>query len=181
MADLPLDQIILGDNCERSSRVRDELNCRDCGAVWKHANGKTIATCPFCGKLKDARIRAYKETEAQRTGFVRLIGDKDVRAKYGKRSRERLRRKVLFRICGTNKFQCVRCGCDDERFLEINHKNGGGALEFKRSNSSQKFYRDIANGVRKVDDLELLCKPCNSIHALELRFGNVNLEVKWNG
>ena len=176
--DLPLDQIICGDNCDE--KIRKELMCRGCGAVWSHTTGKTRAACPFCGKTKDARKRKYPETNEQKNGFKRLIGDRSVKNAYQKRSRELLRKRVLFRIAGTNDFRCVRCGCNDMRFLEINHKFGGGKKDL-RNNQSSKFYRDIADGSRCTDDLEILCKPCNAIHALELKFGSVAMEVKWNG
>lgn len=71
--------------------------------------------------------------------------------------------------------KCVRCGCDDFRLLEINHKNGGGRKELKEF---QKYGRSvqelIRRGWRKTCDLELLCKPCNAIHYLEMKYGATN-------
>ena len=65
--------------------------------------------------------------------------------------------------------KCIRCGCSDIRFLEINHKNGGGEKENKE-NGWGTTGNSILYWNRHVDDLELLCKPCNNIHALELKF-----------
>jgi len=45
---------------------------------------------------------------------------------------------------------------------------------------SMRFYFDIASGKRKTDDLELLCKPCNAIHCLELKHGPLPMKVVWN-
>ncbi len=42
-----------------------------------------------------------------------------------------------------------------------------------------KFYRDIALMRRTVEDLELLCKPCNAVHALELKHGQLPFRVVW--
>ena len=42
-----------------------------------------------------------------------------------------------------------------------------------------QLYHDIASGKRKTDDLELLCKPCNAIHYLELKFGKLPMRVIW--
>lgn len=89
------------------------------------------------------------------------------RIKYSRR-----RYKALCMIARSDKPCCVRCGCDDERFLEINHKNGGGNKEHK---SRDNIERVIVNGNRSVEDLEILCRPCNAIHALELRYGSVPL------
>ena len=72
---------------------------------------------------------------------------------------------------------CVSCGCDREELLEINHVNGGGGKEFKKKGN--KFYIDIAKMRRETNDLELLCKPCNAIHYLELKFGNLPFQIKW--
>ena len=76
---------------------------------------------------------------------------------------------------GNGIIACVRCGCTDIRFLEANHKNGGGRQERKTLGGST--IRAVASGRRKTDDLELTCKPCNAIHALELKYGYVPLKV----
>ena len=71
--------------------------------------------------------------------------------------------------------ECVRCGCDDIRLLEINHKNGGGRLD------NRNIIQRIRTKERKTDDLELLCRPCNAIHFIEKKFGEkFPLKVVWN-
>lgn len=79
-----------------------------------------------------------------------------------------------------------KCGCDKPELLEINHINGGGAKEMREQTVSrckhynnQMFYQDIVQGRRAIDDLELLCKPCNGIHYLELKYGPLPYEIKW--
>ena len=79
-----------------------------------------------------------------------------------------------------NKIECVRCGCNDIRLLEVNHKNGGGSQEKKNSKYSNAVL-SVIYGNRKTDDLELLCRPCNHIHYLELKYGKLPMEVKWYG
>ena len=74
---------------------------------------------------------------------------------------------------------CVRCGCNDERLLEVNHKNGGGSQEHKKSIYSN-FIHAIAVGRRKTEDLEILCRPCNAIHYLEKKYGKLPLRVIFN-
>jgi hypothetical protein len=79
--------------------------------------------------------------------------------------------------------KCVYCGCDIQKALELNHKNGGGNKE-KASKQYQKhgrtyqikMYLDIINSKR--NDIELTCRVCNSVHYLK-RLGIGEFEVKW--
>jgi len=87
-------------------------------------------------------------------------------------------RKKALSIIGNGKLECVRCGCNILSFLEINHKNGGGTTETRKLGSH--LVHNIVKGSRKIEDLELLCKPCNAIHALELKHSNVPLKVIFN-
>lgn len=64
--------------------------------------------------------------------------------------------------------KCVYCGCDVYDALEINHKDGGGAQE-SRKTSKWTFYREILDGTRSNDDLELTCRVCNSIHYMKMK------------
>ena len=73
--------------------------------------------------------------------------------------------------------KCVRCGCTDVRFLEINHKNGGGY----REKYNTRLAWSVVKGKRKTEDLEILCRPCNHIHYLEQKYGGqIPLKVVWN-
>ena len=51
------------------------------------------------------------------------------------------------------------------------------ALERSKGKASNKFVNDIFMGRRAVDDLNLLCKVCNALHALEMRFGKLPIKV----
>ena len=96
--------------------------------------------------------------------------------KSGKKHERKTRITILNIISGNNP-HCVRCGCDDIRLLEINHKNGGGKKDW--GSNPRLFYRDICKGIRKTDDLELLCKVCNAWHALELKYGKLPYNVTY--
>jgi len=74
---------------------------------------------------------------------------------------------------------CVRCGCTDDRFLQINHKEGGGGKELRRMNGGDRMINEILAGRRKVDDLELTCAPCNAIHHFERVYGLQAWIIKW--
>jgi len=81
--------------------------------------------------------------------------------------------------------KCAMCGCDDIRLLEINHIIGGGHKEQQRlkktdHNLSQNFTMLIHKGKRGTEDLNLLCRVCNSIDHLERVYGNTGLRVVWD-
>jgi len=67
------------------------------------------------------------------------------------------------------------------RFLEISHKNGRDREEKENGPEGLALTLAITMGRRAVDDLQLLCKPCNSVHTLELKYGSTGLKVAWNG
>ena len=69
------------------------------------------------------------------------------------------------------RIRCHECGCDDPRIIEINHVFGGGAMEARRLRYYRQFYSDILSGVRTTEDLNLLCKVCNILHYIQLKFG----------
>lgn len=88
---------------------------------------------------------------------------------FEKNWRRENRRKALLKI-GGGKLSCVRCGDSRYELLEINHKNGGGTQERKTLRGST-ICSSIIKGRRRTDDLELLCRPCNLVHAAELLSG----------
>ena len=154
-----------------NSPLKSELTCKECGAFWVHVTRSTRALCPYCGAGKDARIRPFIANSAskkRKQSFIEWCSDSEKRKKSAAKSRRLLRKRVFFRISGEISHSCTRCGCRDSRFLEVNHKNGGGAKETKNGKWSMQFYHSIASGKRRVDDLEILCRPCNAIHFLEM-------------
>ena len=103
---------------------------------------------------------------------------KEERNEYMKKRRKERRIKLLNIISDSN-VCCIKCGCDDIRLLEINHKNGGGNKELQKGKQSIRFYDDILEGIRKTDDLELLCRICNNRHYLELKFGELPYKISY--
>ena len=167
--------------------LKTELFCRGCGAIWKYKGSTQNTTCPYCGKAKDARDRReeakkYPQAQWRKEGLVNWYADSENRKKRAAKHRSLLRKQVFFRITGSIHPVCARCGCNDTRLLEINHIKGGGAKELgKEGRRSTAFYYDIVSGKRATDDLELLCKPCNSIHALEMKYGPLPMKMVWLG
>src|SRR5689334_5265380 len=122
-------------------------------------------------KKKEYSNRYYYEND---------VNFSDKRKQYRIEYRQKIKRKALSLI--DPRLKCVRCGCDDLRFIEKNHKNGGGNKESKSRGRFTLCNYEIINGIRKTDDLELLCKPCNHIHYLEKKFkiNNTGLNTVWN-
>jgi len=93
----------------------------------------------------------------------------------------RLRHAVFVKLGGP---VCVGCGCDDERILEINHKDGGGSREHETVwKGSRKFLTAILRGIRSTADLNVMCGPCNRLDYLERRFPDLRgkITVRWTG
>src|SRR3990167_844106 len=61
--------------------------------------------------------------------------------------------------------KCVRCGYDDPRAFQFNHKNGDGWKDVSSANGHYRMLKDIIAGKRS--DIELTCANCNMIHARE--------------
>lgn len=166
--------------------LKNRVICNQClNLFFPDVNKKRAnVECPFCKKNVDIRDRRgyYKEycSKYPKKAFKRLQAmkkyDNENKKERGRKSRERLRI-VILNIISKGNPKCVRCGCTDKRFLEINHKNGGGTKELRKK--SNQFYWDIQTGKRNVDDLEILCKVCNAWHALELKYGKLNYKINY--
>lgn len=165
--------------------VKEVLVCRACGAEWRNDEMQIKAQCPFCGKTKWAHdSKRYRPSSAATyftpPAFKDRLSQSHEKVKSNRRRGARLNRKrAFFKIQNTIHFHCERCGCDDIRLLEINHKNGGGS---RQDPNRGKLLRDIIQNRRSVDDLELLCRPCNALHYLEMKYGPLPmLKVVWTG
>lgn len=87
--------------------------------------------------------------------------------------------KAMQIVSGLEKPKCKNCGCSDLRALEMNHKNLGGSKE-RRMRGNQLLYGAIISGKRRTNDLDVLCRICNSKHYLEKKF-DLHFEVKFLG
>ena len=157
------------------SQIRQVACCKNCRWAWRPSRRTINEPCPHCGLVKDVRIpRSRKLDDAGRASIKRWISknpDHSTRA-------GRALRQTAILLVGKGVLECTRCHCDRPELLEINHINGGGKAEARKS---APFYRAIAQLRRTTDDLELLCKPCNAIHALEMVHGPLPMKVIWSG
>ncbi|KAG2474829.1 MAG: hypothetical protein NPMRIOTA_680001 [Nitrosopumilales archaeon] len=111
------------------------------------------------------------------------LENKEWRKKYYQGYYAKIRLEVLARVDPALK--CAMCGCDDTRFLEVNHIKGGGVKERiayrnEKHNESHNMILLIHNRKRGVEDLNLLCRACNSIDHLERVYGHTGLRVVWD-
>lgn len=158
----------------RCTAIRETARCRPCGWVWRPTTGFSAEPCPHCGVRKDVRKREHQPDVVDLKKW-RAANPQATRERSTRLTREYRSSALL--LVGRGVVACVRCRCDRPELLEINHKNGGGAQEI--AGRSQQYIRDIVTLKRGVEDLELLCKPCNSVHALELLHGALPFRVVW--
>lgn len=98
---------------------------------------------------------------------------------YQKRHRDKIRLAAM-EVVGRGRLECSNCGCNNILLLEINHLNGGGAKELRHGNP-YRFYADLAQGRRPTDDLNLLCRMCNALHTVRLKYPEIGVrfEILW--
>ena len=173
------DKISLSKRTE-NTKIKSILRCRKCWFVFKWEGKRIRAICPNCENVIDARDRKVKYMAYLKKHPERLERLKDWKKIYGKKYKNKsgsnLRKSVLF-VVGGKIPQCRYCGCDDKRLLEINHKFGGGTKELK--NNAAKFYWDIIQFRRNVDDLEITCRVCNALHYLQLKYGKLPFKITY--
>jgi hypothetical protein len=169
------------------------LRCQDCGKEFEtrintkkfcsavcrtHAYVKRVGIegkCTYCQKpikIAPTDIERYKRhfcSRACKQGFKianNFAGN--LQDSLGLRRRHTERIRAMLRI--NSQLECVNCGCNDLRILEINHINGGGGKDYKKhKNKPELIYYAILRGERKTDDLNLLCRVCNALHYAELK------------
>ncbi len=160
-------------------KIKDIVVCRSCYCSFRPKRGRIRENCPDCGKELDVRNRKKQYQKRSRATLLKWIKNNPKKIKISRDNhRKKLRIGVLKKITNYKKIVCIACGCNDIRLLEINHKNGGGTKENKRIGSMRLYY-DILYEKRTVKDLEILCRVCNSLHYLELKFGKLPFKIIW--
>ena len=89
------------------------------------------------------------------------VGDRTAYYKLDVRKNKRL----LLQLLGE---KCVKCGHDDYRTLQIDHKSGGGNKDFKVRGKGVGYYRYyLRNPDEAKEKLQVLCANCNMIKKFE--------------
>ena len=105
-----------------------------------------------------------EEMKARQARWVKEWRDRnpEKHRKARKRAYNNRKRKAMEMVDGAF---CNRCGCDELDFLEFNHIEGGGCIEWRENMGVAMIDRVIAG--RETDDLEILCRICNAVDFLE--------------
>lgn len=151
---------------------RTEKNGKAMQHYWKHHD-----------EILTSNKKRYDEDEEYKKRA------KEAHKKYRKEHSDKMKDYVLERrikalqiVSNSENPKCIYCGCDDFRFLEINHINGGGYKEWKDlRKKGTNLINQIVYHNRPTDDLEIACRPCNAIHYLKMKYGEVPLQVIWGG
>src|SRR3990172_5788234 len=148
-----------------SKRVSPKLvACLSCGIdiSRKPKDECTAAKHQEYYQKRRTRNNEYRREKRQANPYFANFTPAQRRA-YDKRKYRRQRQELILRLCGL----CTRCGLDDIRCLQIDHRNGGGHKERKEYGWEYfKFlYRlsDEELGAR----YQILCANCHAIKTYE--------------
>jgi len=108
----------------------------------------------YCMKYRQDHREQIREHDKKR-----YQNHKEQRKEQMRKKRRKLHDRVIDLLGG----KCVGCGITDKRILQINHKDGGGAKEYKKIGTNL-FYRQILNGKRIIEDLDVRCANCNILY-----------------
>jgi len=151
-------------------------------AAWRATHKEEIAV--YYKENIDTIKSKHKEYYQKNSGDVILRTKRNYEKnivkyqQYHKNSYAKIRLETLAKVDPALK--CAMCGCDDTRFLEVNHINGGGIKEHnKRGDGNHNMILLIYSGKRGIENLNLLCRACNSLDHLERVHGKTGLRVMW--
>ena len=160
---------------ERAYRTKHKEEYREKKRRWdiayreKHKDELKLKSKEYYQKNRQAIIQRTTRYHFENKEWVK---------KYYQKYYEEIRLESLTKVDPSLK--CAMCGCDDARFLEINHINGGGSKEAKtHTNGTHNLILLIHHGKRGVENLNLLCRACNSIDHLERVYGHTGLKAVW--
>lgn len=112
--------------------------------------------------MKTTRSQKYYKESQKRRDYCKIYNNSSIAKESFKRYYNKLKMSV-FALLG---MECVRCGFDDLRALQIDHINGGGAKEIKSftRNKYKVLHEKILNGSKEY---QVLCANCNWIKRSE--------------
>lgn len=161
-------------------KLKSVLRCKHCGNIWRYEGEKTSTICPLCGQYKDARDRSdyARKYQSLHPEIKERFKNWLKTHKYNSTKRnEKLKKSAIALVSKSTTPVCIKCGCNDIRLLEVNHKNGGGSREQRKKKGV--IYWDITTLRRGTNDLEILCRICNARHYLEKKYGELPYNITW--
>ena len=173
----------LSDEERKAKRREYEATHKELRAAWRDSHKEELAA--YREKNKEELNRKNREWYQKNKEKVCLRTNKYFKrnltkySEYKKKSYGKIRLESLSKVDPSLK--CANCGCDDTRFLEVNHIKGGGVKEHKkRGDEMRNMILVIRSGKRSTEDLNLLCRACNSLDHLERVYGKTGLSVVWD-
>ena len=100
-------------------------------------------------------VRSVKSEEAIQRKRLQI-------AKNNRERRKELRLTIIKKLGG----KCVRCGFQDYRALQVDHKEGGGHRTWQETRSPERYYKNILENLES-GNYQLLCANCNLIKRYE--------------
>ena len=139
-------------------------NCQEEFIPHKYMGGIPQKFCSHeCMKIHHHKIYTIRSKN-------RYHSDIEYNRRYRERKAANMGRKTttarmtaLIKISGA--VICSKCSSDQK--LEIHHIYFDGYKDNEIYTSRRKFYIAICNGVRKTDDLDVLCEKCHDVVARE--------------
>jgi len=133
---------------DRYRRLKAEGLCTVCAK-------RPLVTGTRCQECRDKQVKAmdtwyYRDHEGRKTE----------RREYSKTARANRRLRIIDLLGGC----CARCGMNDVRILQIDHKDGGGSKETARVGWQSGLYKLVRENPEKY---QLLCPNCNWIKRIE--------------
>ncbi|NQV90938.1 hypothetical protein HQ489_00525 [Candidatus Woesearchaeota archaeon] len=173
----------LSDEERKARRKEYEDTHKELRASWRDSHKDELAA--YREKNREELNRKNREWYQKNKEKVCLRTNKYYKKniskydQYKKKSYGGIRLESLSKVDPSLK--CANCGCDDTRFLEVNHIKGGGMKEHqKRDDGMRNMILIIRSGKRGTEDLNLLCRACNSLDHLERVYGKTGLSVVWD-
>lgn len=122
-----------------------------------------------------ARVMRWRQANRDKHEKSTLLSNQRYKEEYNKRKNER-QTKIKIDVLthyGNGECKCVRCGFDDIRALSIDHINGNGTKERRRTGrGGKRFYRWLKNQ-GYLEGYQTLCMNCQFIKATK------EAEYKW--
>lgn len=138
------------------NRTYKNLRCLDCGNEFK-VKSTSSKRCEVCQK----KYRKNYQREKDKERHIRMPDKVRQEKRNQARKRAITLRSIVHQLLGN---QCVRCGYNDGRALQVDHINGDGFIDRAKRFSATSYYLYVIKEIEnKTKRYQLLCANCNWI------------------